>query len=116
MTKHFFMGGDWERQHVKESGGNVFADLRLPNPQEALAKAKLAHRVCEVIRERGLTQTKAAEILGLDQPKISPLVRGKLSGFSVERLFRFLNDLGQEIEIIIRPAQQATAKNPKRTR
>ena len=89
---------------VKASSGNVFADLRLPNPQDALAKAKLAHRICEVINERGLTQTQAAEILGLDQPKISALMRGRLHGFSADRLFRFLNDLGQEVEIIIRPA------------
>jgi predicted XRE-type DNA-binding protein len=92
---------------IKKSSGNVFQDLRLPNPQEKLAKAKLALRICEVITERGLTQTRAAEMLGLDQPKISALVRGKLEGFSTERLFRFLNDLGQEVEITIRPAKQA---------
>src|SRR5438874_1692991 len=56
---------------VKGSSGNVFADLGLPNPQDALAKAKLASRICQVIEQRGLTQTQAAEILGLDQPKIS---------------------------------------------
>ncbi len=85
----------------------MFADLGLPNPQDRLAKAKLAHRICEVIAERGLTQMEAAEILGLDQPKISALVRGKLNGFSADRLFRFLNDLGQEVEITIRPTQRA---------
>jgi predicted XRE-type DNA-binding protein len=95
---------------VKESTGNVFADLHLPNPDEALAKAKLAHRICAVLNERGLTQTRAAEILGLDQPKISALMRGKLSGFSTERLFRFLNDLGQEVDIIIRPTQRADSR------
>jgi predicted XRE-type DNA-binding protein len=90
---------------VKKSSGNVFADLQLPNPEAALAKAKMASRICQIIAERGLTQTEAAEILDLDQPKISALVRGKLSGFSVDRLFRFLNDLGQEVEITIRPAR-----------
>ena len=92
---------------VEASSGNVFADLGLPNPEDALAKAKLASRICQVIEERGLTQTEAAKILGLDQPKVSALVRGKLSGFSADRLFRFLNDLGQEIEITIRPARRA---------
>jgi predicted XRE-type DNA-binding protein len=90
---------------VRKSSGNVFADLRVRNPKEALAKAQLANRICQVIAGRGLTQTKAAEILGLDQPKVSALVRGKLRGFSVERLIRCLNDLGQEVEIIIRPAR-----------
>ena len=83
----------------------MFADLRVRNPQESLAKAQLANRICQVISGRGLTQTKAAEILGLDQPKVSALVRGKLRGFSVERLIRCLNDPGQEVEIIIRPAR-----------
>jgi len=92
---------------IKKGSGNVFADLQLPNPEAALVKAKIASQICQIIAERGLTQTAAAEILGLDQPKISALVRGKLSGFSVDRLFRLLNDLGQEVEIIIRPARPA---------
>lgn len=90
---------------VQKSSGNVFADIGIRNPQEMLAKAKLAHRICQVVAARGLTQTKAAEIMGLDQPKISALMRGKLKGFSAERLFRCLNDLGQEVEITIRPVR-----------
>jgi predicted XRE-type DNA-binding protein len=98
-----------ERQpvRVEESSGNVFADLGLPNPQDCLAKAKLADQVCRVIDARGLTQTMAAELMGLDQPKISALMHGKLKGFSAERLFRCLNDLGQEVEITIRPVRKA---------
>jgi predicted XRE-type DNA-binding protein len=92
---------------VQESSGNVFADLGLGSPRDRLVKAQLAHRICQAITARGLTQTKAAELMGLDQPKISALRRGKLKGFSVERLFRCLNDLGQEVEIIIRPVRQA---------
>jgi predicted XRE-type DNA-binding protein len=70
-----------------------------------LARAQLASRICQIIGNRGLTQTRAAELLHLDQPKISALMHGKLKGFSVERLIRCLNDLGQEVEIIIRPAR-----------
>jgi predicted XRE-type DNA-binding protein len=92
---------------VTKSSGNVFADLRLSNPEEALAKAKLAHRICQVIAERRLTQAAAARLLGLDQPKVSALVRGKLKGFSVGRLFRCLNALGQDIEMVVRPVPQA---------
>lgn len=91
---------------IKKSSGNVFEDLRLPNAHDALAKAKLALRICDEVRARGLTQTRAAELLGLDQPKVSALMRGNLDGFSTERLFRLLNDLGQEVEITIRPAKQ----------
>jgi predicted XRE-type DNA-binding protein len=86
---------------VTKSSGNAFADRRLSNPEEALAKAKLAHRIWQVIAERGLTQAAAARLLGLDQAKVSALVRGKLKGFSVGRLFRCLNALGQEIEIVV---------------
>lgn len=89
---------------VRDSSGNVFADLGIHNSQDVLAKAQLAHSICQVIAARRLTQTKAAEIMGMDQPKISALMRGKLKGFSAERLFRCLNDLGQEVEITIRPA------------
>ena len=92
---------------VQESSGNVFADLGLRNPRERLAKAQLAHRITQVIAARQLTQTKAAAIMGLDQPKVSALMRGKLKGFSVERLFQCLNDLGHEIQIAIRPVRHS---------
>jgi predicted XRE-type DNA-binding protein len=89
-----------------KSSGNVFADLGLPNADELLIKAELAHQISELIEVRQLTQIAAAELLGIDQPKVSALMRGKLSGFSVERLFRFLNALGNNVEIRIVPTSQ----------
>jgi predicted XRE-type DNA-binding protein len=83
--------------------GNVFADLGLPNPEIALAKAELVRRIRDLIVERKLTQIMAAELLGLDQPKISGLVRGRVEGYSIDRLFRFLNALGQRVDITVRP-------------
>lgn len=94
-------------EKVQESSDNVFADLGLGNPRDRLVKAELAHQICRVITARKLTQTKAAEIMGLDQPKVSALTHGKLKGFSVERLFQCLNDLGHEIRITIRPARSS---------
>jgi len=91
---------------IEQSSGNVFADLALEHPEEMLAKAELVQRICDIIAERKLTQTKAASLLGIDQPKISALMRGKLDGFSIDRLFRFLNALGRDVEIVIRPARQ----------
>lgn len=85
------------------SCGNVFADLGLPHPDLALAKAELVQRLRDLINERKLTQARAGELLGLDQPKVSALVRGRVAGYSIDRLFRFLNALGQEIEISVRP-------------
>jgi predicted XRE-type DNA-binding protein len=66
----------------------VFADLGLAHPEDRLAKAELARRISEIIAERRLTQLEAAALLGIDQPKISALVRGRLGGFSLERLRR----------------------------
>jgi predicted XRE-type DNA-binding protein len=92
---------------VQQSSGNVFRDLGLSNPNERLAKAQLAYRICEIIDRRKLNQTQAAELMGLDQPKVSALKRGKLVGFSLDRLLRCLNDLGQEVQITVQPARRA---------
>lgn len=91
---------------VEASTGNVFADLEVPDADAALAKAELARRSCAILAARKLTQAQAAAILGIDQPKVSALIRGKLDGFSTDRLFRFLNALGQDVEIVIRPRRQ----------
>src|SRR5436190_16829084 len=85
---------------IEQGSENVFADLNLPNADELLAKAELVARIRKIIGQRKLSQTGAASLLGVDQPKVSALLRGKLGGFSAERLFRFLNALGQEVEIV----------------
>jgi predicted XRE-type DNA-binding protein len=94
----------------RESSGNVFEDLGLPNASELQVKADLAFEIMETIAERGLTQAEAADILGVDQPKISALFRGRLGGFSMERLYRFLNALGKDVEIVVRPASGVRGK------
>ena len=84
------------------SSGNVFADLGLPQAADLLAKAELAAKIIAEIERRRLTQSQAAAILGIDQPKISALKQGKLSGFSIERLMRLLLLLGRDIEITVK--------------
>src|SRR5208283_5092366 len=93
-----------------ESSGNVFADLGLPDADEMLAKAELAIKIADILRQRRLTQTQAAAILGVDQPKVSALIRGRLSGFSIERLLRFLLLLGTDVSITIKPRERARVK------
>ncbi len=83
------------------SSGNIFKDMELPNAEERLAKAKIAVIINKIIEERGLTQKEAAKILGINQPKVSALKNGRLKGFSIERLFSFLEALDQHIEITI---------------
>jgi predicted XRE-type DNA-binding protein len=87
---------------VTPSSGNVFADLELKNPEEMLVKAELALRITEALKARKLTQGAAASLLGIDQPKISKLMRGLLYGFSSDQLLRFLTALGQDVEIVVR--------------
>ncbi len=82
--------------------GNVFEDLGHPRPAEALAKAELARKIGEVIAKRRLTQAAAAELLNLDQPKVSALVRGRLAGFSLDRLVRLLVLLGRDVEFVVK--------------
>jgi predicted XRE-type DNA-binding protein len=88
-------------RHVTKGSGNVFADLGVKNPEEALVKARLAQVISESIKARGMTQIEAAELLGIDQPKVSRLVRGQLAGFSIDRLFRLVTLLGSDIEITV---------------
>ena len=84
---------------VTINSGNIFKDLGLPNPEQRLLKAQLAGKISEAICKLNLTQTEAAEIIGIDQPKISLLVRGRLNGFSTDRLLEYLNKLGSDVEI-----------------
>ena len=88
--------------------GNVFADLGRVDAAEALAKADLARQIGRIIRDRGLTQTAAAAELGVDQPKVSALLRGRLAGFTIDRLVRYAAALGQDVEILLRPKRPAT--------
>ncbi len=96
----------------EESSGNVFADLGLPDADELLLKAELARQISAILQERKLTQAEAARILGTQQPKVSQLVRGALGGFSLERLIRYLNALGRNVEIVVheRPVGRGDVK------
>ena len=93
-----------ENIEYTEGSGNIFADLGVPNPEEALAKAEIALKIHALIKKKKLTQAKAAKVLKISQPKISLLLRGFLTDFSLERLLRFLNDLGQDVYISIVPS------------
>src|ERR1700730_3533374 len=92
------------------SSGNVFADLKLPEADDLLAKAELAVKIIAEIQRRRLTQAQAGAILGIDQPKISALKQGRLSGFSIERLMRFLLLLGRDVEIAVKDKPRSRPK------
>ncbi len=92
--------------HAHAGSDNVFADLQVADAAEALAKAELARQIAEIIGKRHLNQKEAATLLRIDQPKVSALLRGRLTGFSTDRLFRFLNALGREVEIVVRTSRR----------
>lgn len=99
-----------KRADYSLSSGNVFADLGVDEPEQALVKAKLAAQISQSIAARKLSQAGAAKVLGIDQPKISALLRGKLAGFSTERLIRFLNALGRDVEIVVSERSRARGR------
>ena len=85
---------------IHDSSGNVFADLGIENAEEYLAKSELAAEILRIVHmHRRLTQAEAAKLLGIRQPKVSELLRGRLDGFSTDRLLRFITRLGYDVQI-----------------
>ena len=101
-------------ENVERSSGNVFADLGFRDAEERMWKAQLAGKVSRLIQEKGWTQAQAADRVGLDQPKISQLMRGVLTGFSADRLFVILNRLGYSVEVRISTKEQSPEKTHTR--
>ena len=87
---------------VTPSSGNVFADMGFAEPDEELTRAQLASHIQQIIKQRRLTQLAASKLMGIDQPKVSALLNGRLSNFSSARLMRLLTALGQDVEIVVR--------------
>jgi predicted XRE-type DNA-binding protein len=99
---------------VELSSGNVFADLGFEDSEERLLKAKLATKIAQLIEKKGWTQAQTAQRTALDQPKVSRLLRGQLSGFSADRLFAILNRLGHSVEVRISAKERPPEKSHTR--
>ena len=82
---------------------DVFHDLGLADADELLAKSKLARAIAAAVKERKISQSRLARLTGIDQPKISNLMNGRISGFSSDRLMHILLKLDQDVVILIRP-------------
>jgi predicted XRE-type DNA-binding protein len=98
------------KMKVDYTTGSVFHALGLPDADDLVVKAELVACVERIIRERGLTQVQAAALLGMDQPKVSAMLRGKLDRFSIERLIRALRDLGQDVRLTVGPASRRRSR------
>src|SRR5258708_33842811 len=83
--------------------GNVFKDLGIPNAEEHLVKAQLVFKIDSIMKDRGLKQAEAADLLGVKQPDVSKMLRADFKQFSVERLLRFLLPSYNDVEIVVRP-------------
>jgi len=95
---------------MEPGSGNVFADLGLPDAGEHLIKAGLVVKIDRTIRQPHLTQAAAAQLMGIDQPKVSAMLAGQFRGYSVERLMRFLVTLGHDVEIVVKPLKRGSAE------
>ena len=95
-----------KKEEVFRTSGNVFKDITSEHPERLLARAQIMMRISEIIQERHLTQEKAAKVLGIPQSKVSCLINGKLSMFSLDYLFELLNALDRNVEIIIKPKRK----------
>ncbi len=94
--------------YAEESSGNVFADIGLQDAGAKFVKAQLAFYLSNHIKGLKLTQAAVGQILGLSQPDVSRLVNGRPTGFSTDRLIELLDNLGQDVDIAIRPRKLPT--------
>jgi predicted XRE-type DNA-binding protein len=93
---------------VHDSSGNVFADLGIEDADEYMAKSELAAQILRIVQRQRLTQAKVAKLLGIRQPKVSELLRGRLDGFSADRMLRFITRLGYDVQIKLSKARTRT--------
>ena len=91
------------KEKIHRGSDNIFADIGVSHPERVLARAQIMSLIAEIIKERRLTQKEASGLLGIPQSKVSCLVNGKLSMFSLDHLFELLNALDRDVEIIIKP-------------
>jgi predicted XRE-type DNA-binding protein len=91
---------------IEEGSGRIYADLGYADSESMMVKAQLVTKIADIIRQRGLTQERAAKLLGLTQPKISKLLKGQFRGISERRLLRCLTRLGRDVEIVVKPTSR----------
>jgi predicted XRE-type DNA-binding protein len=91
------------KEKIHRGSGNIFVDIGTTYPERTLARAQIMFRIAEIIKKRNLTQKEASDLLDIPQSKISCLINGKLSMFSLDHLLMLLNKLGRDVEIIIKP-------------
>lgn len=97
------------KTEIHHGGTNVFADLGLPDAENHFVKAQLVSRMMDIMKARKLTQTAIAETIGITQPDVSNLIRGRFRGYSIDRLMSFLVALDQDVEIVVKSKPEGRA-------
>jgi phage-related protein len=99
---------------IKKGSTNVYADLGLADAAGMLVKARLAAKIAEIIKQRRLTQVRAAAIIGMPQPKLSGMLRGRFRGISETKMLQCLNRLGRDVDIVVRERSRVGASGRTR--
>jgi predicted XRE-type DNA-binding protein len=92
---------------ITKGSGNVYADLGMADADEMLVKAQLAAKISEIIKLRKLTQTQASALLGMTQPKLSNMLRGRFRGISETKMLECLTLLGSDVQIVVKPVSRS---------
>jgi predicted XRE-type DNA-binding protein len=92
---------------IEKGSMNVYADLGVADSEQMLVKAQLAAKIAEIIELRNLTQTQAASLLGMTQPKLSNLLRGRVRGISEAKMIECMTLLGRDVQIVVKPVSRS---------
>jgi predicted XRE-type DNA-binding protein len=95
---------------ITQGSTNVYADLESPDSEQMLLKAQLAEKISQIIQRRHLTQTEAASMLGIPQPKLSLILRGQFRGVSELKMLECLNRLGRDVQIVVKKAPRTKSQ------
>ncbi len=99
-----------KRKTVTYSTESAFHALSLRDADDLVLRAELMQKIGGIIAARGLTQVQAGELMHMDQPRVSALLKGKIGKFSTDRLLKALSDLGQDVELRITPARRGKGR------
>jgi predicted XRE-type DNA-binding protein len=95
---------------IEVGSSNVYADLGYSNAAEMQRKSSLAAEIARAIKARHLTQEAAADLLGIDQAKISKITRGQFRGVSEAKMLELVAKLGHDVRIIVGKTKRHAGK------
>lgn len=94
-------------REIEQGSNNVYAALGMPDAEEMLVKAQLAAKIAEIIKNRKMTQVQASDMLGIPQPKLSNMLRGRFRGISETKMLDCLTRLGRDVQIVVKTASRS---------